>query len=90
MRRLSHGARSETARAAICQPCYQVHFARKYDETGIIPYTLAAHDKQDSHFARKSYFQFAGILVVTALIFAALVYGAGWVVAWIVRGFRTA
>jgi hypothetical protein len=70
------------------QACYHIYLSRKYDDTGTVPYTLAVYDgNRDTHW-RNVYLAGLGIGVVGTVTLSALVYLVGWVIAWILRGFR--
>jgi hypothetical protein len=70
------------------QGCWHIYTSRKYDDTRTVPYTLAAYDRnRDAHW-RNVYLTSLSIGTVGAVIVSALVYFVGWVIAWIIRGFR--
>jgi hypothetical protein len=70
------------------QDCYYIYFSRRYGDTRTVPYTLAAYDRNRDAQWRNAYliglfFGSAGTVIVSALV-----YFVGWVMAWIIRGFR--
>jgi hypothetical protein len=72
------------------QACWHIYLSRKYDDTRTVPYTLAVYERESYARWRNNYLGGLGIGIVGTVTLSALVYFAGWVIAWILRGFRRA
>jgi hypothetical protein len=81
---------SELREPASDQACWHIYLSRKYDDTRTVPYTLAVYDRKSHAYWRNYYLQGLGIGIIGTVTLSALVYFAGWVIAWILRGFRRA
>ena len=70
----------------ITEPCYRIFQSRQYDDT--VPYTIEAYDRRDDEHWRDFYLSAVGWGAGGTLVISALVYLIGWIVGWIIRGFR--
>jgi len=66
--------------------CWHIYTSRKYDNT--VPYTLEAHKSSNSAESRDWYLIKLGIGAAGTAIASGLVYFLGWLVGWVVAGFR--
>jgi hypothetical protein len=66
--------------------CYHIYLSRKYDSTA--PYTLEAYKRSNSGNSREQYLYALAIGAAGTAVLSALVYFFGWLVAWILAGFR--
>ena len=66
--------------------CWHIYTSRKYD--GTIPYTLEAYKSSNSAKSREQYLYALAMGAVGAAIVSGLVYFFGWLVGWILTGFR--
>lgn len=68
------------------ESCYHIFLSRKYDST--IPYTLEAYKSDNSAKSWAQYLAALGIGATGTAIVSGLVYFFGWLVGWILTGFR--
>jgi hypothetical protein len=68
--------------------CYHIYTSRKYDNTNTVPYTLEAYKSNESAEHRNWYLMALGVGVAGTAIGSGLVYFLGWLVGWILTGFR--
>jgi hypothetical protein len=71
-------------------PCWYIYTTRSYDREAPLPYSMERHYSQNSIERWEAFGIALAILIPMVLIGSALVYLAGWLVAWIRRGFRQA
>src|SRR5262245_14762140 len=75
------------------EPCNHIYISRSVDERRDkpvqLPYTLEAYDKEADRHWREAFAVVLGIGFAATLLISAGVYFLGWVIAWIVAGFRT-
>ena len=67
-------------------PCYHIYLSRTYDNT--VPYTLEAYKTDKSAWDRNQYLIALGMGAAGTAIASGLVYFFGWLVGWILAGFR--
>ena len=68
--------------------CWHIYTSRKLRDNDVIPYTLKIFN---GDFIRERWIgllELAGIGAIGALLVSALLYFIGWVVAWVIAGFR--
>lgn len=70
--------------------CYYLYQARKYDDSNTIPFTIEAFDRQKNRQYYEYLFGTMAATSVITLVCAGLVYFAGFLTAWIRRGFAKA
>jgi hypothetical protein len=70
----------------IDEGCYYIYLSRQYDST--VPYTLEAYNRKNSADSRDAYLVALGIGAAGTAIASGLVYFLGWLVGWILTGFR--
>ena len=72
--------------------CWHIYTARTSPESGrkydVVPYTLKTYDSDHSAWVRRNYLGGLGIGVAGTAIASGLVYFLGWLVGWILMGFR--
>ena len=66
--------------------CWHIYLSRKYDDT--VPYTFEAYKRNNSAWDREQYLFALGMGVAGTAIASGLVYFLGWLVGWVVTGFR--
>jgi hypothetical protein len=72
----------------VSDECWYVYESRKYDNVSELPYTLKAYKNHQSASARKQYLIALGAGVAGTAIVSGLVYFLGWLVGWILTGFK--
>jgi hypothetical protein len=68
--------------------CWYIYEDRKYDKDVVLPYTLEAYKSKQSASDRKQYLVELSIAVAGTAIASGLVYFLGWLVGWVLTGFR--
>jgi hypothetical protein len=68
--------------------CWHIYTSRKYDSTNTVPYTLEVYTSHNSAEDRQQYLIGLGIGAAGTAIVSGLVYFLGWLVGWILTGFR--
>jgi hypothetical protein len=68
--------------------CWYIYESRKYDKDIVLPYTLEAYKNHQSALHRRDYLIALGAGVAGTAIASGLVYFLGWLVGWILTGFR--
>ena len=71
--------------------CWHIYTSRSIDRKkhgDQIPYTLPVYDQNHSAWRREQLLMAAAFGSVASLILSAVVYGIGWVIAWIMQGFQ--
>ena len=75
--------------------CWHIYTARKSPDSGrksedskSVPYTLEVYDRDHSAWVRRNYLIGLSIGVAGTAIASGLVYFLGWLVGWILAGFR--
>ena len=68
--------------------CWYIYESRKYDNVSELPYTLEAYKKHQFASDRKQYLIALSIGLAGTAIASGLVYFLGWLVGWILAGFR--
>jgi len=68
--------------------CEHIYADRKYDKDIVLPYTLEAYKSKKSAYDREQYLIALSIGVAGTAIASGLVYFLGWLVGWILTGFR--
>ena len=66
--------------------CWHIYLSRKYDDT--VPYTFEAYKRNNSAWDREQYLFALVMGVAGTAIASGLVYFLGWLVGWVVTGFR--
>lgn len=66
--------------------CWHIYTSRQYDKT--VPYTLEAHKSRNAANSREQYLIALGMGTVGTVFVSGLVYFFGWLVGWILTGFR--
>jgi hypothetical protein len=68
--------------------CWYIYEDRKYDKDIVLPYTLEAYKSKKSAYDREQYLIALSVGVAGTAIASGLVYFLGWLVGWILTGFR--
>ena len=68
------------------EACWHIYTSRQSDST--VPYTLEAYNSNRAAWHRNVYFWALGIGAAGTAIASGLVYFFGWLVGWILMGFR--
>ena len=68
------------------EACYHIYSSRQSDST--IPYTLEAYNSNRAAWLRNEYLMALGVGAAGTALVSGLVYFLGWLVGWIVIGFR--
>ena len=66
--------------------CWHIYLSRKYDDT--VPYTFEAYKRNSSAWDREQYLFALVMGVAGTAIASGLMYFLGWLVGWVVTGFR--
>jgi hypothetical protein len=67
--------------------CWHIYTSRNQANDDAYPYSLAAYDANEPDRKQRDFFAFAENIIVMVLIASLLLYFAGFLVAWIRRGF---
>jgi hypothetical protein len=70
--------------------CWHIYTSRKYDASVPPPCTLRDYENYRNSWWLQTYFMVLGIGTAMTVLISAVVYFLGWVVGWILRGFRQA
>ena len=68
--------------------CWHIYTSRKSEDSKSVPYTLEAYDNWHSAWVRRNYLIGLSIGVAGTAIASGLVYFLGWLVGWVLTGFR--
>jgi hypothetical protein len=68
--------------------CWHIYTARKSEDSKSVPYTLEVYKSDQSAYARNQFLIALSIGVAGTAIASGLVYLLGWLVGWILTGFR--
>jgi hypothetical protein len=68
--------------------CWHIYTSRKSENVPDVPYTLEAYDSWHSAWVRRNYLIGLSIGADGTAIASGLVYFLGWLVGWVVTGFR--
>ena len=68
--------------------CWHLFTSRKYDDTKTIPFTMETYERRQQEHWRNIYLAELAVGTVGTVAISGLIYLAGWVVGWIIRGFR--
>jgi hypothetical protein len=68
--------------------CWHIYTSRKYDDSATVPFTLEVYDRRQDEHWRNVYLTGLGLGTAATIVVSGLLYLIGWVIAWIIRGFR--
>ena len=68
--------------------CWSIYATRSLDRDAPLPYTIERYREWHSAQRWSQLWQTLAVLLPLALGFSALLYAAGWLVAWVRRGFQ--
>jgi hypothetical protein len=65
-----------------------VLIAGKYYDDATVPFALEVYERRQNERRRDAYLMALGVGTATTIVLSAMVYLAGWIIAWVMRGFR--
>jgi hypothetical protein len=68
--------------------CWHIYTSRESEHSKSVPYTLETYDNWHSAWVRRNYLIGLSIGIAGTAIVSGLVYFLGWLVGWILTGFR--
>lgn len=69
--------------------CWHIYTHRRYaSNPDRLPFTLETYDRDSAEYKLDEFLKGLSFLLAATLVCSGLVYLSGWVLAWIIRGFR--